>query len=332
MMSPRRGQAEVAAVDADRTNIAVRSSGLVKRFEDVVAVDGIDLVIHRGECVGLLGPNGAGKTTTMEILEGLTVPDRGEVEVLGCRWGRGRDREMRTRIGVQLQETQLAERLTVEETIRLFRSFYPAGREVGEVLELLGLTAKRTGRVHKLSGGQRQRLALACALVGLPELLFLDEPTTGLDPQARLRIWEVVEAFRAGGGAVLLTTHSMEEAARLCDRVEIIDHGKVIAEGPPAALVDSLGAEQIVEFHPLAPSAGDAPALDEAAVATLPGVSSLTRRNGAVMLRVSRIGEALPALLAELEQQGVGLESLATKQPTLEDVFVSLTGRGLRDE
>lgn len=319
-------------MDADQTNIAVRSSGLVKRYEDVVAVNGIDLVIQRGECVGLLGPNGAGKTTTMEILEGLTVPDRGEVEVLGCRWGGGHDREVRTRIGVQLQETQLAERLTVEETIRLFRSFYPAGREVEEVMELLGLTAKRAGRVHKLSGGQRQRLALACALVGLPELLFLDEPTTGLDPQARLRIWEVVGEFRAGGGAVLLTTHSMEEAARLCDRVAIIDHGKVIAEGTPAALVDSLGAEQIVELRLLAPKGDGARALDDAAVSALPGVSALSRRSGVVMLRVSRIGEALPALLAELDRQGVGLESMVTKQPTLEDVFVSLTGRGLRDE
>jgi len=314
--------------------MAVRASGLVKRFEDVVAVDGIDLAIHRGECVGLLGPNGAGKTTTMEVLEGLTQPDRGEVEVLGHRWGVGRDRDVRTRIGVQLQETQLAERLNVEETIRLFRSFYPAGREVGEVMELLGLTAKRNGRVHKLSGGQRQRLALACALVGEPEVLFLDEPTTGLDPQARLRIWEVVEAFRAGGGAVLLTTHSMEEAARLCDRVAIIDHGRLIAEGTPTALVDSLNAEQIVEFraHAHAHAHAAPPALDEAAVAALPGVSALSRRDGAVVLRVARIAEALPALLAELERQGVALESLTTKQPTLEDVFVSLTGRGLRDE
>lgn len=306
-------------------DVALRCQGLVKRFGKLVAVDGVDLEARRGECVGLLGPNGAGKTTTVEILEGLTQPDAGSVEVLGRRWGTSGDHELRTRLGVQLQETQLADKLTVVETIRLFRSFYPQGRTVDEVVGLLGLEQKRRGRVHKLSGGQRQRLALACALVSDPEILFLDEPTTGLDPQARLMIWEVVEEFISRGSSVLLTTHYMEEAARMCDRVAIMDQGKIVARGGPVELVESLGAEQIVELRLL----GD---VDESALASLPGVSRVDRRNGAWQLGVRRIGDVLPALLAELEHRNVGLDSLTTRQPTLEDVFVSLTGRGLRDE
>jgi ABC-2 type transport system ATP-binding protein len=308
-----------------RSGSGLSCTGLVKKFEEVVAVDGLDLSISPGECFGLMGPNGAGKTTTLEILEGLTRPDAGEVEILGQRWGSGHDQTLRARIGIQLQETYLADKLTVTETIGLFRSFYPRGRTVEELMTLLGLEAKRDGRVHKLSGGQRQRLALACALVGGPDLLFLDEPTTGLDPQARLRIWEVVESFRDDGGAVLLTTHSMEEAARLCDRVAIMDHGRLIAQGTPTELIDSLGAEQLIHLE----TRGEP---DEEALSALPGVSRVVRRNGAIILSVTKISDALNGLLAELERQGVGLETLTTKQPTLEDVFVSLTGRGLRDE
>jgi ABC-2 type transport system ATP-binding protein len=303
---------------------AVRCTGLVKRYEDVTALDGLDLEVGRGECFGLLGPNGAGKTTTVEIMEGLTVPDAGSVEVLGWRWGEAHDQELRERIGVQLQETQLADKLTVEETIRLFRSFYRRGREVDEVVEIVGLESKRRSRVHKLSGGQRQRLALACALVGAPDLLFLDEPTTGLDPQARRKVWEVVERFRAEGGSILLTTHYMEEAERLCDRVAIVDRGRMIALDSPAALVASLEAEQIVELR-------TRNELDAARLESAPGVSGATRRNGSWRLRVTHIGEALPSLLAAIERQGGGVESLTTHEPTLEDVFVSLTGRGLRD-
>jgi len=303
---------------------AVRCNGLVKRYEDVTALDGLDLEVGRGECFGLLGPNGAGKTTTVEIMEGLTVPDAGSVEVLGWRWGQAHDQELRERIGVQLQETQLADKLTVEETIRLFRSFYRRGREVDEVVEIVGLEAKRRGRVHKLSGGQKQRLALACALVGAPDLLFLDEPTTGLDPQARRKVWEVVERFRAEGGSILLTTHYMEEAERLCDRVAIVDRGRMIALGAPATLVASLEAQQIVELRTRSE-------LDAARLESTPGVSGAARRNGSWRLQVTHIGEALPALLAEIERQGGGVESLTTHEPTLEDVFVSLTGRGLRD-
>ena len=304
---------------------AARCVGLVKRYADVVAVTGLDLEVRQGECFGLLGPNGAGKTTTVEILEGLTRPDEGVVEVLGCRWGGGSNHALRERLGVQLQETQLGEKLTVAETLRLFASFFARSRPLGEVIATVELEEKRHARVGKLSGGQKQRLALACALVSDPEILFLDEPTTGLDPQARLRVWEVVERFRARGGTVLLTTHYMEEAARLCDRVAIMDHGRILALDRPASLVASLGAEQIVEFRAR-------PELPREALAGLPGVSGVVRAEGAWKLSVRRIGEALPALLAEIERRGVALESLATHQATLEDVFVSMTGRALRDE
>ena len=317
---------------------ATRCLELVKRYGDVTAVNGLDLEVGAGECFGLLGPNGAGKTTTVEILEGLTAPTAGRVEVLGRTWGAGDDNDLRQHIGVQLQETQLAEKLTVAETVRLFRSFYRHGRAVDAVISLVELDEKRAARVGKLSGGQRQRLAVACALVSDPDLLFLDEPTTGLDPQARLKLWGVVEEFRRGGGTVILTTHYMEEAARLCDRVAIMDHGRVIALGTPAELIAALGADQIVEFSV-------AGALQEQALTTLTGVRGVHSRDGArgypatsqvgdvgYALTVTDISLALPALLYELERQHAKLVALTTHQATLEDVFVSLTGRMLRDD
>jgi ABC-2 type transport system ATP-binding protein len=303
---------------------AARCRGLVKRWGDVVAVAGLDLEVRRGECLGLLGPNGAGKTTTVEILEGLTAPDGGDVEVLGKRWGRGRDRALRQRLGVQLQETQLGDKLTVAETVRLFRSFFAGGPTVDEVIAGVGLEEKRGARVGKLSGGQRQRLALACALVGDPELLFLDEPTTGLDPQARIAVWELVRRFRERGGTLLLTTHYMEEAARLCDRLVVLDHGRSIAEGTPAGLVASLGAEEIIELRV---AGGALPR----GLESLPGVRLAEARDGAHVLAVRKVPETLPALLAALESQGLALADLRTHQATLEDVFVHLTGRSLRD-
>jgi ABC-2 type transport system ATP-binding protein len=306
------------------TVAALSCAGLVKRYADVTAVNGLDLEVRAGECFGLLGPNGAGKTTTIEILEGLTSPDGGEVEVLGERWGRGNDRALRERLGVQLQETQLAEKLTVEETIRLFRSFYRRGPSVEAIIRAVELGEKRLARVGKLSGGQKQRLAVACALVSDPELLFLDEPTTGLDPQARLKLWDMIEQFRAGGGTILLTTHYMDEAAKLCDRIAIMDHGRVIALGTPAKLIESLGADQIIEFSTKGEVRDDS-------LRGLPGVRNLHRKDGAYSLTVSEIGAALPALLAELERQRAELIALTTHQATLEDVFVSLTGRMLRD-
>ena len=226
---------------------ALRCSGLIKRYADVTAVAGLDLEVRAGECFGMLGPNGAGKTTTVEIFEGLRMPDAGDVEVLGDRW-RGDNLPLRARLGIQLQETKFPEKLTVAEVVTLFRSFYPRGLDIGEVLALVGLEDKAGGHVRTLSGGQKQRLSLGCALVGDPELLFLDEPTTGLDPQSRRQTWEIVEGLKARGRTVLLTTHYMEEAARLCDRVAVVDHGKVIALGTPRELIASLGAEHVIEF------------------------------------------------------------------------------------
>jgi ABC-2 type transport system ATP-binding protein len=303
---------------------ALRCAGLVKCFGDLVAVDHLALEVYRGECFGLLGPNGAGKTTTVEMLEGLLAPDGGEIEILGERWGRGRDRDIRERLGIQLQETKLAEKLTVYETVRLFRSFYREGPTVDQAIRTAALVDKQSSRVGKLSGGQRQRLALACALVSAPELLFLDEPTTGLDPQARRNVWDLVDRFKADGGTAVLTTHYMDEASRLCDRLAIIDRGRVIALGTPDDLIASLQAEQIVHLH----ARGE---VSSEAIAGLPGVSGVTRQDDAFVLRVQDIGAALSSLLAQLELDGAELESLRTHQPTLEDVFVHLTGRELRD-
>ena len=305
---------------------AVDCHGLVRRYEDVVAVDGVDLRVGWGEVFGLLGPNGAGKTTTVEILEGLNEPDEGVVRVLGLDW-RENESELRARLGVQLQETLLSEKLTVEETLRLFRSFYDEGRSIDEVLELVQLREKRGAWVGKLSGGQKQRLALACALVGAPDMLFLDEPTTGLDPQSRRSVWELVETYRAAGGTVLLTTHYMEEAARLCDRVAIMDLGRIIAEGTPEALVSSLGAEHVVQFSLVGGGGGAALRLD-----ALPGVTAVRRDETGFALTVEEVHRTIPALLAEVARSGAELGRLSTHHATLEDVFVSLTGRTLLDE
>jgi ABC-2 type transport system ATP-binding protein len=226
-------------------SLAVRCEDLTKKYGEVVAVNGLSLHVRRGECFGLLGPNGAGKTTTIEILEGLLAPDAGDVAVLGLRWGSD-DRELRQRLGVQLQETQLTEKLTVEETLRVFRSMYHRGHTIDQLLAMIELEGKRRSWVGKLSGGQKQRLAIACALAGQPDLLFLDEPTTGLDPQSRRQLWTVLQQFRADGGTILLTTHYMDEAETLCDRVAIVDQGRVIAEGAPRELIASLGAPKVV--------------------------------------------------------------------------------------
>ena len=221
--------------------LALVVKGLRKSYADVRAVDGLDLEVRTGECFGLLGPNGAGKTTTIEICEGLLERDSGDLEILGMTWENDAD-TLRDRLGIQLQDTQLSEKLTVRETLQLFRSFYKAGREVADVIRLVQLDEKANARVGSLSGGQKQRLAIACALAGNPELLFLDEPTTGLDPQSRRQLWTLIEEFRAAGRTILLTTHYMDEAEKLCDRVAIVDHGHIIALGSPHELIESIGA------------------------------------------------------------------------------------------
>ena len=313
---------------------ALSLHGLRKVYGDVVAVDGLDLEVFPGECFGLLGPNGAGKTTTIEICEGLTAPDAGEVLVLGERWGR-RSSPLRERLGVSLQETQFSEKLTVTETLELFRSFYRRPRPLEDVLAAVQLGEKRNGRVGQLSGGQKQRLALACALVADPELFFLDEPTTGLDPQSRRQLWDLIEGVMRAGRTVVITTHYMEEAERLCDRVAIVDHGKVIALGTPAHLIASLGAQHIIEFSigddlpPDRPAA--LPLLADIDLLALPGALSIRRQEDSYLLESAQAHRTIPALLSLLGARGLQLARLRTHSATLEDVFVHLTGRTLRD-
>jgi ABC-2 type transport system ATP-binding protein len=307
-------------------DIALSIHNLRKAYGDVVAVDGLDLDIFAGECFGLLGPNGAGKTTTIEICEGLNTPDAGEVRVLGRRWGE-HDRELRQLLGISLQETQFSEKLTVGETVELFRSFYPSGPAADAVIAMVQLQEKTRSRVGQLSGGQKQRLALACALVGDPKLLFLDEPTTGLDPQSRRQLWDLIEGFKSDGRSILLTTHYMDEAERLCDRVAIVDHGRTIALGTPQELIAQLRAEHVLEFALTGPAS-----VDEASLRTIEGVCAAQRSDGTYRLQVEELHRAMPALLQELRRQGAQLAELRTHSATLEDVFVSLTGRNLRDD
>ena len=305
------------------TALSIR--GLRKSYGDVHAVKALDLTVAGGECFGLLGPNGAGKTTTIEICEGLLEADAGEVEVLGMRWDTS-ERALRQRLGIQLQDTQLSEKLTVQETLRLFRSFYDRGRDVDEVIRMVQLEEKRAARVGNLSGGQKQRLAIACAIVGDPDLLFLDEPTTGLDPQSRRQLWELIERFRSEGRTILLTTHYMDEAERLCDRIAIVDQGAVIALDTPRALIASLGAEHVVGFS----LEGDV-AIDDAELRALDGVTATRREAQAFELTSLELRRTVPALLGLVERRQLRLAELRTHSATLEDVFVALTGRHLRD-
>jgi ABC-2 type transport system ATP-binding protein len=312
---------------------AVIARQLFKRYENgkksVDAVRGLDLEVNRGECFGLLGPNGAGKTTTVEILEGLQQPTSGEVEILGLKWGSGQDDALRQKLGITLQETKLLEKLSVMETLQLFRSFYNDGITSEEALGLVSLEEKASAWVRNLSGGQRQRLAVACALVGKPELLFLDEPTTGLDPQARRQLWEVVTEVKRKGNTILLTTHYMDEAERLCDRVAVIDHGKAIALGSPRELISRLGGEHVIEFS-LEDQNGAAP--EKERFSTIEDVRKVAQETDRYLLTVSEPHRSIPSLLELLRSEGLELRSLTTRHVNLEDVFVNLTGRHLRDD
>jgi ABC-2 type transport system ATP-binding protein len=304
--------------------LAIEVRGLVKRFEDVVAVAGTDFAVPVGQCVGLLGPNGAGKTTTVEILEGLQQPTSGEVRLLGHSWSTHAE-EIRERIGIALQETHFHDRITVEETVRLFRSFYKRGLPVEQAISLVKLEEKRGVYVMKLSGGQRQRLALAVALAADPEILFLDEPTTGLDPQSRRALWDVIEGLKGQGRTVVLTTHYMEEAQVLCDQVIIMDHGRIVAQGSPPQLIASIGAEQVIEFATTLSLPADA-------FAGIPTLVGTRPRGDGYTLAVKELHLALPGLLSVISARGATLAHLSTRQATLDDVFLAFTGRSLRED
>jgi len=304
--------------------LAIEAVGIRKSFGEVQAVRGVDLRIRAGECYGLLGPNGAGKTTTIEILEGLTPRDSGEVRLLGMTWEE-EGRAIRERLGVQLQDTRLAGKQRVQEVVAAFRSFYPRGPSVDELLEGVRLGEKRRAFVRDLSGGQRQRLSIACALAGDPDILFLDEPTTGLDPQSRRALWEIFEAFRAKGGTILLTTHFMDEAERLADRIAIMDQGRILVEGTPAELIDALAGEHTIEFQSTVP-------VPTATLERLPAVRNVLMHGESYILNVGEMHRTLPALIELLAGVGGELTSLHTHRATLDDVFLTLTGRQLRDE
>jgi ABC-2 type transport system ATP-binding protein len=305
------------------TDSVIRVAGLIKRYGDLVAVDGIDFEVARGEVFGLLGPNGAGKTTTVEILEGLRVQDGGTVEVLGLDVSREAV-SLKPRIGVSLQTAALYPKLTVSEVIDLFRSFYSQARPTEDLIAALELGERRDARTSVLSGGQRQRLAVALALVNDPELIFLDEPTTGLDPAARRLLWDLVLSLKREGKTILLTTHYMEEAEVLCDRLAIMDHGRILEMGTVDELVSKRFRERAVRFD-------HDDALNDSILARLPAVASVKHDEDAVLLYTVDVAATIGALLAAAEARGVEPKNLGVRRATLEDVFLDLTGRALRD-
>jgi ABC-2 type transport system ATP-binding protein len=302
---------------------AIQVEDLVKSYGGVRAVDGIRFSVAEGEIFGMLGPNGAGKTTTVEILEGLRDADGGRAEVLGIDVRRENGR-VKEQIGVALQTATLMPNLTAWELLDLFGAFYPRAVDPDALLSLVDLEEKRDARVQTLSGGQQQRLSVALALVNDPRLVFLDEPTTGLDPQARRRLWEVIQQVRESGKTVLLTTHYMEEAERLCDRVAIMDHGRILALDPPGELVRAQFAERAIQFT--APAGAVAESF-----ADLPGVLRVAAENGDMVLYSDSVQRTLAALLERAEAQRLELGDIHLRRSTLEDVFLKLTGRRIRE-
>jgi ABC-2 type transport system ATP-binding protein len=307
----------------DPAEAVIRVNSLRKTYGELVAVDGVSFEVQPGEVFGLLGPNGAGKTTTVEVLEGLRKPDSGEVSVLGVDVISHPD-DLRPRIGVSLQTAALYPKLTVVEVLALFRGFYPSGRSVDELVELMDLGEKRKSKTQDLSGGQRQRLSVALALVNDPELVFLDEPTTGMDPAARRMLWDVVLGLKQRGRSVLLTTHYMEEAEVLCDRLAIMDHGRILEAGTVDELVSRRFHERAVRFDAV-------DGLTEDQLAAFPGVTSVKREGGAVLLYTGDVPATIGAVLTATERLGVDPANLAVRRASLEDVFLDLTGRALRD-
>ena len=300
----------------------VEVQGLRKTYGSVVAVDDVSFEVNEGEIFGMVGPNGAGKTTTIECIEGLRRPDRGRAKLLGMD-PREKRRALAERIGIQLQESELPARLRVAEALDLFASFYERRADAGELLNTLELTEKRSSAFSKLSGGQKQRLFIALALINRPEMVFFDELTTGLDPQARRSMWDLVRQVRENGCTVFLTTHFMEEAERLCDRVLIMDHGKIVALDKPEALIRSLGADKRVVFT--LPQGQTAPPLTD-----LPQVRRVEQTGERVT--VYGQGERFASVVVHtLEEAGVQFLDLRTEQPNLEDVFIALTGREIRE-
>jgi len=301
----------------------IRVRGLHKRYGETHAVDGVSFEVPAGTVFGLLGPNGAGKTTTVEVLEGLRAPDSGEVRVLGIDAVHRPD-DLKERIGVSLQTAALYPRLTVVEVLELFRSFYRRGREAAELIGLMDLGEKRNTRTADLSGGQRQRLSVALALVNDPELVFLDEPTTGMDPAARRALWDIILTLKAAGKTVLLTTHYLEEAEVLCDRVAIMDHGRILEEGTVDELVSRRFKERAVRFDAIE-------GLGDAQLTTMPGVTSVKHEDGEMLVYTRDVAGTIGAVLDAAEALGVEPANLGVRRATLEDVFLDLTGRALRD-
>lgn len=311
-------------METSRAAPALWVRDLVKRYGKTTAVDHVSFEVAAGEIFGLLGPNGAGKTTTLEIIEGLRRPDGGEAVVAGIDVVKY-PRRVRERIGVQLQEAGLFELLTVEETLTTFAAFHRRALPVPHLMEALNLAEKAKARVESLSGGQRQRLSIALALLNDPEVVFLDEPTTGLDPQARRNLWDVIVQIRAAGKTVVLTTHAMDEAERLCDRVAIMDRGRVIALDTPRRLIDEHARGVRIVLEP----ADEALAFDRFLLEELPAVSRVDTRDGKAVLHTESPHESLPALFARFGERA--FTSLRVEAATLEDVFLQLTGRRLRE-